>query len=168
MENTFNIGKDQNDRYYRYKCQKPIVSHDKSKNYTFVENLAEIAKTLNIQPEYIAIYLNIQAKSFCKYNEKKDFLIKKDLSYEQVLKLLMDFIKLYVACPKCSYPELNYEIEKEKVTFVCRSCDYQKEKEKDKIIEQMIKNPPKKKEKKNTSCLKIGNQELLFPEQIDF
>lgn len=116
----------------------------------------------------MVLFINRSTKSKCKCDPLKLFLIKKHLSQEEMKNLILEFIDQYILCPKCELPEIYYEIEKEKLYFICRSCDYQKEKEHDKIVDYIIQNPPKKKVKKQESIIMYQNQEILFPQQLDF
>jgi len=64
-------------------------------------------------------------KYFCSEvgaNSEDDSKIKGSFKEEQLRVLLDKFIKRWVTCGKCGYPELAYQPQKKELSAVCNAC----------------------------------------------
>jgi hypothetical protein len=108
-----NIGGDDHDIHYRYKREIIIVNQVKIKKiYSLITNLDLISKQIRVKPLVLMNYF--KKKLGVSIN---DNMISGVVTSDRLEKLLQDFIKKYVLCPKCKLPEL---VEKSG----CNACGY--------------------------------------------
>lgn len=114
------------DPEYRYKIAKPIISvgGKKGNKTTLFENSEYYSEKLGIPSAYFGKY--ISNKISCPLlidKEKKCISWKGEYTQELVESHLKDFIKIYILCPNCDYPETDiYLNEKKLLGQLCRSC----------------------------------------------
>ncbi len=114
------------DNDYRYKLDKPIIDigGKKGNKTTFIYNSEIISKYLNINSmligKYISYSLSCQV-SMDKGNKCLSF--KGEYTQQQIEKLLIEFINIYILCPICDLPETSLHKNKELgIYHDCRSC----------------------------------------------
>lgn len=122
----------QGDPFYRYKMrqlQVQVIGNGKMVR-TSLTNLEDVSKDLNLPPAYIPNYLAKVIGAQAKYDKKRPERERGSISGEYPLEELSDhlvrFIKEFVLCKKCRYPELNYvgQGNKKDVKMTCRSCGW--------------------------------------------
>jgi len=109
------------DPSYRYKMPKMVLTQESRLNgvKTNISNLDDVAEHLRVPP--LALM-----KFFCAElgaNMEKTSLIKGKHPYDILLKHLDKFIRKYVICQNCKYPELKMKVEgKGDLVSNCNSC----------------------------------------------
>lgn len=113
------IGLNENDDpFYRYKMNKLNVI--KRKNTTVIDNLKDVAKDVERDPQLLIDYFK---KRFSVAFIYKNNILSttSNLSYDDFYTALREFIEYLVLCEKCHLPETNISIGKI-VELKCRSC----------------------------------------------
>jgi translation initiation factor 5 len=114
------------DPEYRYKITRPIisVSGKKGNRTTLFENSEYYSEKLGIPSIYFGKY--IANKISCPSavdKEKKCISWKGEYTKEQIELYLKDFIKIYILCSSCDYPETDLYLDDKKLLGqLCRSC----------------------------------------------
>lgn len=115
-----------NDKNYRYKINALNVKcMGKQDNYTtYIMNSEEIATILKIPSEYYGKYIGYSLSCPMKMDkENKCLSFKGDYKKDIITKYFMEFVKTYILCPTCDFPEtyLCKNAEK-KLSQKCNSC----------------------------------------------
>lgn len=116
-----------NDSNYRYKIKQPIIEimGKKGNRTTFFENSEYYSEKLGNCPS-IFFGKYIGNKISCPSNfdkEKKCIYWKGEYSKELIEQYLKDFIKIYILCPDCDYPETIMLLDSNKLICLnCKSC----------------------------------------------
>ena len=114
------------DPEYRYKIKKPIItSNGKNGNKsTFFENSEYYAQQMNISSEYIGKYIACKIASSSSFDKNKNCLtFRGEYDKETIEKYLTEFMKIFVLCPDCDYPEIELFIDNKKmIGYYCKSC----------------------------------------------
>lgn len=112
------------DPFYRYKVNQLIIEITKGK--TFLTNIDEVAQQLKIDSIYIVRYFGSILGTQVKYDKKvtntKRAYISGIFSVDKLSELLLQFIEKVILCKECGLPELDYFVDDNKVSLVCRSC----------------------------------------------
>lgn len=114
------------DPEYRYKIANPKVSvgGKKGNRTTLFENSDYYSEKLGVPSSFFGKYIG--NKISCPSStdkEKKCQCWKGEYSKEQIEVHLKDFIKIYILCPDCDYPETDLFLnEKKLIGLLCRSC----------------------------------------------
>lgn len=114
------------DSEYRYKIASPIISvcGKKGNRTTLFENSEYYSEKFGVPSIYFGKY--ISNKISCPLSidkEKKCISWKGEYTREQIELYLKDFIKIYILCPECDYPETDLYLDTSKlVGQLCRSC----------------------------------------------
>jgi len=114
------------DPEYRYKISSPVISviGKKGNRSTLFENSEYYAEKLGVSSIYFGKYIG--NKISCPFSidkEKKCISWKGEYTREQIENYLKDFIKIYVLCPDCDYPETDIYLNEQKlIGLLCRSC----------------------------------------------
>lgn len=114
------------DSEYRYKISSPVISivGKKGNRSTLFENSEYYSEKLGVPSIYFGKY--IANKISCPLSidkEKKCISWKGEYTREQIENHLRDFIKIYILCPGCDYPETDLYLNESKlVGKLCRSC----------------------------------------------
>jgi translation initiation factor 5 len=147
----------QSDPFYRYKMRQlqiQVIGNGKMVR-TSLTNLEDVSKDLNLPPAYIPNYLAKVIGAQAKYDKKKPERERGSISGEYPLPELSDhlvrFIKEFVLCRKCRYPELTCSGQgnKKDVRMTCRSCGWKglltsAKEMNEKFRRFVINNPPPK------------------------
>ncbi len=111
-----------NDDFYRYKMSMINVSNKGNGNgqFTVLNNIENICKTINTPPEILCKYIANDLGS--SFNEKKNTLTgthTQEIIQETIFKYINDF----VICTKCGIPEINYSLKnKNTLESKCSAC----------------------------------------------
>ncbi len=114
------------DPEYRYKISSPIISigGKKGNRTTYFENSEYYAEKMGIPSSFIGKFIG--NKISCPSStdkEKKCLSWKGEYTKQQIESYLRDFIKIYVLCPNCDYPEVDLHLgDKKLIGMLCRSC----------------------------------------------
>lgn len=114
------------DPEYRYKIASPVisVSGKKGNRTTLFENSEYYSEKLGVPSVYFGKYIG--NKISCPQSmdkEKKCISWKGEYTREQIENHLKDFIKIYILCSDCDYPETDLYLDEQKlVGKLCRSC----------------------------------------------
>ena len=114
---------DVDDPFYRYKMEKLNLSSQKNK--TEITNLETVGADLRRDPELIVAYIKIKLGLSLEY---KNGVLKTtaNLVYNDVNKILREFIEKIVLCSVCKLPEINLSIsgkkKSKKLEGQCSSC----------------------------------------------
>ncbi len=114
------------DPEYRYKIASPIVSvgGKKGNRTTYFENSEYYAEKMGVPSIFFGKYIGNKISCPSSVDkEKKCLTWKGEYTKEQIESYLKDFIKIYVLCPNCDYPEINLCLDDKKlIGMLCRSC----------------------------------------------
>eukprot|EP01089_Gocevia_fonbrunei_P003959 TRINITY_DN1391_c0_g3_i1.p1 TRINITY_DN1391_c0_g3~~TRINITY_DN1391_c0_g3_i1.p1 ORF type:complete len:418 (-),score=120.89 TRINITY_DN1391_c0_g3_i1:49-1302(-) len=119
-----------NDPFYRYKMRQLIVQIvGKGKMIrTSLINLDDVSRDLQIPPDYIPNFFAKYIGATAKYDPKKPERERGSISGEYDAKELSDylkkFVKIFVLCPNCEYPEFDYIPATKNVRMKCKSCGW--------------------------------------------
>ena len=115
-----------NDPEYRYKIANPIISISgkKGNKTTYFENSNYYSEKLCIPSIFFGKYIGnkISCPQFID-KEKKCICWKGEYTREQIEIHLKDFIKIYILCQNCDYPETTLYLDDSKnVGMLCKAC----------------------------------------------
>ncbi len=89
-------------------------------------NIDEVAKDLEIKPEYLLAFFGYEIGCKSTYNQKKPYIEKAYLTGIYDLTLLEDiltkFIMKVVLCKRCNLPETQIIVEKREIILDCQAC----------------------------------------------
>ena len=114
------------DSEYRYKINSPIIntSGKKGNRTTLFENSEYFSEKIGLPSIFIGKFIG--SKISCPSNFDKDkncIYWKGEYSNEQIVMYLKEFLKIYVLCSNCDYPETNLFLDEKKlIGTLCRSC----------------------------------------------
>lgn len=135
-----------NDINYRYKIKLPKISYlvNKGTKITLLENSKYISEKIGINDDIFGGYIsNKLSCRLIKLDEKKCIAFNGSFEEDVIIKLLKDFIKIYVLCSICDYPEIEFDLENNKLCKKCKSCGNLEEIDKkyiDKTYNAIVKN----------------------------
>jgi len=140
-----NIG-DVTDVHYRYKMPVPSIKVEGRGNgiRTLVLNMRDIAKALNVSPKYITKYFGSEKGAQSKYDADGHAVINGQFDNTSVKQIFSDFIKKFVLCSKCHYPETTINVGKNDTVYLqCKACGQQTVIDpREKLYSFILKNPP--------------------------
>lgn len=114
------------DPEYRYKVANPVISviGKRGNRTTLFENSDYYAEKLNVSSSFFSKYIGNKISCPSSIDkEKKCVCWKGEYTREQIELHLKDFIKIYVLCPECDYPETDLHLNEKKCIYqLCRSC----------------------------------------------
>lgn len=114
--------KDNIDPNYRYKMNK--INIEKERNTYICNNIKDIAKDLNRDVNNIIIYIKKKIGINIIYKNDKAYIIKQ-ISEEEIQKIIYEYIENKVLCKRCANPETYIIKEKKEEIKCCKSCNYQ-------------------------------------------
>ena len=108
------------DPSYRYKMPKMQLKQESRLNgvKTNVWNIDDVASALRVPPSAIMKWMCHELGA----NMEQTSIIKGDHSYKIMLTHLDKFIKKYVLCKNCNYPELKMFVDGKDLKSQCNSC----------------------------------------------
>lgn len=92
---------------------------------TNIVNMADVAKALVVPTDYPLKYMGFERGSQTIYKAKGNdvtTIINGAFKDEELNKDLDSFIRKYIVCPKCTYPEMFMRVKKGMVCGKCNSC----------------------------------------------
>lgn len=115
------------DPNYRYKIAQPIitVSGKKGNRTTWFENSEYYSQKMGGCPSlFFGKYIGNKISCPSSFDKEKNCLCwKGEYTKEQIESHLKDFIKIYILCPDCDYPETNMFLDSKKfIGLNCKSC----------------------------------------------
>ena len=114
------------DPEYRYKITSPIITvgGKKGNRTTFFENSEYYSEKIGLSSIFFGKYIGNKISCPSSVDkEKKCLCWKGEYTKEQIESYLKDFIKIYVLCSSCDYPEIDlYLDDKKLIGKLCRSC----------------------------------------------
>lgn len=154
-----NIGGSADDEFFRYKMPEVMTKVEGRGNgiKTVIPNIADVARALKCEPMYPTKYFACELGAVSQWDSERDVGIVNGKHDQPVIaKLLQDFIKKYVLCPNCNYPETKMKVKKGVILAQCSACGFYGELDNQhKLATYILKNPPggskdgKKKDKKD-------------------
>lgn len=108
------------DPSYRYKMPKMQLKNESRLNgvKTNIVNIEDVSDHLRVPSIAIMKYLCSELGA----NMEQTSIIKGDHKYANLLKHLDAFIKKFVCCKNCNYPELRMFVEGKDLKSTCNSC----------------------------------------------
>ena len=136
------------DPNYRYKISQPVikVSGKKGNRTTWFENSEYYSEKMGNCPSiFFGKYIGNKISCPSNFDKDKNCLCwKGEYSKEQIVSYLKDFIKIYILCPDCDYPETIMFLDQKKIINLnCKSCGNVFQigtKHMDKTYDYMVKN----------------------------
>ena len=115
------------DPNYRYKIAQPIisVSGKKGNRTTWFENSEYFSQKMgDCQSLFFGKYIGNKISCPSSFDKEKNCLCwKGEYTKEQIESHLKDFIKIYILCPDCDYPETIMFLDQKKLIGLnCKSC----------------------------------------------
>lgn len=115
------------DSNYRYKIAQPIItiSGKKGNRTTWFENSEYYSQKMGGCPSiFFGKYIGNKISCPSNYDKEKNCLCwKGEYTKEQIESHLRDFIKIYILCPDCDYPETEMFLDQKKLIGLgCKSC----------------------------------------------
>lgn len=114
------------DPSYRYQIDNPQISvTGKNGNRTTWFNNSELfAKSIQRPSEFLTKYISNKLSCASKFDKDKNCQsFKGEYSQELIIEYLHEFIKIYVLCKNCDYPDTKLNLNDKKIiTLNCESC----------------------------------------------
>lgn len=115
------------DPNYRYKIAHPIITMTGKKGYrsTWFENSEYFSEKLGGCPSiFIGKYIGNKISCPTSFDKEKNCIgWRGEYSKELIESHLKDFIKIYILCPQCDYPETTMFLNDKKcIGLECKSC----------------------------------------------
>lgn len=107
------------DLFYRYKMPQLQILYQK--NFTILNNLADVSKALHVKSNDLIKYIANTIGTM--FNTKKNSLSGVQ-DVKRISDIVIKFIETYVLCEVCGLPELV--TDKDSKSFVCNSCGHSK------------------------------------------
>jgi translation initiation factor 5 len=108
------------DPSYRYKMHKIIFQKERTK--TCITNLDKITDDIKIPDQDLLISFFKKRLSIAITGKKDRVIITNDVSTASIQSALYEFIDYFVLCKGCKLPELEYSLERDKLSVYCKSC----------------------------------------------
>lgn len=105
------------DIFFRYKMHKPVIKEQK--NNKIFENIAVISKELNRDIKILIKYIKIKIGANIIY-KNNIVTLPKNITDEQILEAIYQYIDEYILCPKCQLPETVIEQD----NMQCKCCSF--------------------------------------------
>ncbi|GAB5363138.1 hypothetical protein AAMO2058_000857700 [Amorphochlora amoebiformis] len=122
-----NIGGDETDVSYRYKMPKLKAKIEGRGNgiRTIVPNMVDVAKALNVPPEYPTKFFGVELGAQSKYDSKSERAsVNGAHGAPDLQKILTKFIQMFILCPRCELPEIKWNVTKTALKIDCAACGY--------------------------------------------
>jgi len=164
MAGFVNIRRDVDDKFYRYRMPVLLTKIEGKGNgiKTVVPNMSDVARALSRPPTYPTKFFGSELGAQTTVDEKNDrYIVNGAHDATRLRELLDGFIEKFVLCGSCKNPETDLIITKnEMIVRDCKACGERTSVDmRHRLSTYIIKNPPKKKGKKN----KGGHAEAPSP-----
>jgi len=164
MAGFVNIRRDVDDKFYRYRMPILLTKIEGKGNgiKTVVPNMSDVARALSRPPTYPTKFFGSELGAQTTVDEKNDrYIVNGAHDATRLRELLDGFIEKFVLCGSCKNPETDLIITKnEMIVRDCKACGERTSVDmRHRLSTYIIKNPPKKKGKKN----KGGHAEAPSP-----
>jgi translation initiation factor 2 beta subunit (eIF-2beta)/eIF-5 len=123
----FAVRKDHlDDSDFRYRYKEPEVEHSgkHGNKTTYFSNSEYFAEKIRLPSEYFGKYM--AGRLSCPYSFDKDkncITFKGEYSLDDVKNYFFEFVKIYVMCQPCDYPECTLRLDdKKNLIKHCESC----------------------------------------------
>lgn len=114
------------DPQYRYRYDEPIitVSGKKGNQTTYFENSEYFAEKIRMPSEYFTKYIAGRLSCGSKFDsDKKCQTFRGDFTFDKIREYLFEFVKNYLICNNCDYPETFLQKNKNRILIKhCESC----------------------------------------------
>lgn len=115
-----------NDPQYRYKILNPIFSTigKKGNRTTMFVNSEYFAEKLGVPSIFFGKFIGNKISCPSNFDKENNCITwKGEYSYNIIEHHLKDFIKIYILCSECDFPETNLYLDNKKlICTLCRSC----------------------------------------------
>ena len=119
------------DSMYRYQIEQPkiSISGKNGNKTTYFENSESFAQSIGISSLFFSKYISTKISCPSSFDKLKNCIsFKGDYSQEIINQHLKDFIKIYILCINCDYPEIDLNINSNKnICQNCRACGFNNE-----------------------------------------
>ena len=181
MAGFVNVRRDVDDKFYRYRYVHSHPTHLQPSSFlgsmpilltkiegkgngikTVVPNMSDVARALSRPPTYPTKFFGSELGAQTSVDEKNDrYIVNGAHDATRLRELLDGFIDKFVLCGSCKNPETDLIITKnEMIVRDCKACGERTSVDmRHRLSTYIIKNPPKKKSKKN----KGGHAEAPSP-----
>lgn len=162
---SLNIGRDNADASFRYKMPRMQSKIEGRGNgiKTVILNMPEVAKALNIDPDYPTKFFGTELGSISKFDKKLSRAIVNGAhDGGKLSELLNKFIDIFILCPKCRLPEIIWQVDEKKgdIRVDCAACGNNSLlNHTHKLVSYILKNPPAKQKKLSGKKPKKGDDE---------
>lgn len=145
MTTFVNIGTNKTDASFRYKMPEMQIKSEGRGNgvKTIILNIKDVAKALVVDPLYPVKFFGFEIGTQTKLVDNR-CIINGSHNMSTLTQYLESFIKQFVLCSKCGLPELIWKV-KSCVKTVCSACGNSSVMKEHKLVNYIIKNPPKNK-----------------------
>ena len=114
------------DPMYRYQIEQPKISigGKQGNRTTYFENSEIFSKLINVSSMFFGKYISNKISCPLNFDKTKNCLgFKGEYSIDLIIQHLNEFIKIYILCSNCDYPETDLNLNtKKKICQICRSC----------------------------------------------
>lgn len=119
------VPKDATSRYKTRQLQVQVVGSSKMIK-TLLINVLDVAKDMQIPPEYLGTFLGyelgVQSHYYAKKPPRQQAVISGEHSIEDLSKNVQRFVEEALLCPVCGLPEVLLRVEEPRVMGDCRAC----------------------------------------------
>lgn len=163
-----NIGGDKSDASFRYKMPVMQLKSEGRGNgiKTIILNIKDVSKALVVDPLYPVKFFGFEIGTQTKLVENR-CIINGSHSLSTLTQYLESFIKQFVLCDKCGLPELLWKV-KSSVKTVCSACGNSTVMKDHKLVNYIIKNPPKNSSNVAIPSVKVVNEEKEEEDYVEW
>jgi translation initiation factor 5 len=165
---TINIGGQQSDSSFRYKMPVMQLKTEGRGNgiKTIILNIKDISKALNVEPAYPIKFFGIELGTQTKFDDSRA-IINGSHSLTHLSQLLDHFIKQFILCSRCNLPELIWKVGKSVIKTNCSACGNSSIfKETHKLINFILKNPPKSKQSRSSIPQTNSSKDIMVHSEV--
>jgi len=130
MSKTYNVNREVQDAFYRYKMPAIVAKVEGKGNgiKTVIVNMVDIARALNREAIYPTKYFGIELGAQTHIDTVNDRYIVNGSHDEMKMQEILDgYIKKFVLCQSCCNPETKLTVRKAGIIQNCQACGYKGE-----------------------------------------
>lgn len=130
MSKSYNVNREVNDTFYRYKMPAIVAKVEGKGNgiKTVIVNMVDIARALNREAIYPTKYFGIELGAQTHIDATNERFIVNGSHDEDKLQGILDgYIKKFVLCQECCNPETKLTVRKNGIVQTCQACGYKGE-----------------------------------------